>query len=109
VTETTKQYLGEAYHPFDHEQLEDPFPFYALLRKEEPITYSPEVDAWLITRYSDVRSVLAQQDIFSSGDIKRPMSTLAPATIEILKQGYHPMLPSAVNSEGARIIARCRF
>jgi cytochrome P450 len=100
VTEAMSQQLGMAYHPFDHEQRENPYPFYELLRNEEPITYSPEVDAWLVTRYKDVRALLAQPDSFSSRDLKRPMSPITPATIEILKQGFFPMVPSAVNSDG---------
>jgi cytochrome P450 len=100
MSEAIQMSLGADYHPFLPEQLENPFPFYELLRQEEPIAFSPEIGAWLVTRYSDVRAVLSQHEIFSSGDIKRPMTTLAPATIAILQKGYYPMVPSAVNSDG---------
>ena len=32
---------GDAFEPF----VEDPYPFYASLRREEPITFCPELDA----------------------------------------------------------------
>src|SRR5689334_11398060 len=67
------------------------------MRKEEPITYSPEVGAWLVTRYNDLRTILSQPEIFSSRDVKNP--TLAPAAIEVLMQGY-PMLPISIDSDG---------
>ena len=87
MTEAATYSLGASYHPFEDEQREQPYPFYALLRSDEPVTYSPDVDAWLVTRYSDVRACLARPETFSSRDLKRPMSAIAPATIEILKQG----------------------
>lgn len=91
------QQLGLAYHPFQEEQLENPYPLYELLRKQEPVTFSPEMGAWLVTRYRDVRSVLSQPEVFSSRDVKNP--DLAPAALAILQQGY-PMLPVAIDSDG---------
>lgn len=99
MTQTSKLQLGAAYHPFHGEQLENPYPFYAVMRKQEPITYSPEVGAWLVSRYSDLRLILSQPDVFSSRDLTRPLAALDPAAIEILRQGY-PMVPSAANSDG---------
>lgn len=100
MTATAQESLGALHHPFSDAHLANPFPFYRQIRGEEPVCYSPEAGAWLVSRYQDVRAVLAQPELFSSGDIKRPMSAIAPATVEILKQGYYPMLPSAVNSDG---------
>ncbi|HTG46919.1 MAG TPA: cytochrome P450 [Actinomycetota bacterium] len=40
------------------EQLEDdPYPVYARLRDEEPVSWVPAVQLWLVTRYDDVREV----------------------------------------------------
>ncbi len=46
--------LGALYHPLQGEQLENPYPFYARARKEEPIFFSPELDTWVVTRYDDI-------------------------------------------------------
>ncbi len=97
MTQTDKYQLGQAYHPLEAEQLANPYPLYKRMRKEEPITYSPEVGAWLVTRYNDLRTILSQPEIFSSRDVKNP--TLAPAAIEVLMQGY-PMLPISIDSDG---------
>ncbi|HEU5381531.1 MAG TPA: cytochrome P450 [Ktedonobacteraceae bacterium] len=99
MTQVNRRPLGEAYHPFDDEQREHPYAFYALLRQQEPITYSPEVDAWLVTRYSDIHSILAKPQLFSSRDVTRPVTNVTPATREILAQGY-PMMPNAISSDG---------
>ena len=40
------------------EELErDPYPIYARLRDEEPVSWVPAVQLWLVTRYDDVRTV----------------------------------------------------
>ncbi len=40
------------------EELEaDPYPVYARLRDEEPVSWVPAVQLWLVTRYDDVRAV----------------------------------------------------
>jgi cytochrome P450 len=40
------------------EELErDPYPIYARLRDEEPVSWVPAVRLWLVTRYDDVRAV----------------------------------------------------
>ena len=35
----------------------DPYPIYARLREEEPVSWVPAVQLWLVTRYEDVRTV----------------------------------------------------
>lgn len=45
------------------EQLEDdPYPFYARLRREAPVAYLPLLDQWLIARWEDCEAVAAQED-----------------------------------------------
>jgi cytochrome P450 len=40
------------------EELErDPYPIYARLRDEEPVSWVPAVQLWLVTRHDDVRAV----------------------------------------------------
>ncbi|GAB4199854.1 MAG: hypothetical protein OHK0022_20400 [Roseiflexaceae bacterium] len=99
MTTTSTPPLGTLYHPFQDEQRENPYPFYELLRSEEPIAYSPELDAWLVTRYSDLRTILSQPEVFSSRHVTRPVSNITPVTREILAQGY-PMTSTAISSDG---------
>jgi cytochrome P450 len=99
VTEAATRTLGGDFHPFEDEQRENPYPFYELLRNEEPVAYSPEVGSWLVTRYSDIRSILGQPEVFSSRDVTRPLTNLTPVTAEILKQGYR-MVSTAISSDG---------
>ena len=49
------------------EELErDPYPIYARLRDEEPVSWVPAVQLWLVTRYDDVRSVDLSPERFTA-------------------------------------------
>jgi cytochrome P450 len=49
------------------EELErDPYPIYARLRDEEPVSWVPAVQLWLVTRYEDVRTVDLSPELFTA-------------------------------------------
>lgn len=49
------------------EELErDPYPIYARLRDEEPVSWVPAVGLWLVTRHDDVRAVDLDPDTFTA-------------------------------------------
>ena len=86
--------LGTHYDPF----MQDPYAFYAQARREEPITFSPHLNAWLVTRYEDMKSIFLQPDIFSSEN------TLTGEThfyAETPDEEDYPPAPVVINSDGA--------
>jgi cytochrome P450 len=91
--------LGALYHPLQGEQLENPYPFYARARREEPIFFSPDLGTWVVTRYDDVLTILSQPDVFSSKDALRPVVRFSPAVFAELSKGY-PFVPNVVDSDG---------
>jgi cytochrome P450 len=91
--------LGAHYHPLHGEQLENPYPFYARARKEEPIFFSPELNTWVVTRYDDIQSILSQPDIFSSKDALRPVVSFSPAVFAEMSKGY-PFVPNTIDTDG---------
>jgi len=49
------------------EELErDPYPIYERLRDEEPVSWVPAVQLWLVTRYEEVRTVDLTPDVFTA-------------------------------------------
>lgn len=56
----------ESYDLTSRAFVENPYPFYARLRDEDPVRFMPEFDSWWISRYADVRSVLANFRSFGS-------------------------------------------
>ena len=48
------------------EELErDPYPLYAQLREDEPVSYVEAVGLWLVTRWDDVNTVDKTPDLFT--------------------------------------------
>jgi cytochrome P450 len=49
------------------EELErDPYPIYARLRDEEPVSWVPAVQLWLVTRHDDVRTICLAPETFTA-------------------------------------------
>ncbi|GGT18313.1 cytochrome P450 [Streptomyces purpureus] len=44
--------------PLGHGVAKDPYPLYRILREEFPLTYDPDLRAWLLSRYADVAAAL---------------------------------------------------
>lgn len=96
---TTYQGIGLEHAPFESPQLEDPYPFYARARKEEPVFYNPKLDLWYVSRYEDVATVLKDTARFTSAGAHQANFELPPAVREILQQGYYPPTPTLVDND----------
>jgi cytochrome P450 len=88
--------LGLTFNPL----AEDPYPFYAKARQEQPITFCPDLDVWLVSRYEDIQQVLLQPETFSSCNTLTSSITFHPRTLETLIGGFLPV-PIVLNSDGA--------
>jgi cytochrome P450 len=44
----------------------DPYPSYARLREEEPVSWVESVGLWLVTRWDDVQEVVKNRDVFTA-------------------------------------------
>jgi cytochrome P450 len=47
-----------AYNLFSPDVLADPYPLYHRMRAEDPVHWNPMFNAWLLTRYADVKAAL---------------------------------------------------
>ncbi len=54
------------YNPFKSEVKADPYPYYAALRREEPVYRIPGTDFYAVSRYEDNAEMLKQPNLFSS-------------------------------------------
>ena len=43
----------------------DPYPIYRRLRDDEPVSWVPAVDLWLVTRFEDVQHVDVTPEVFT--------------------------------------------
>jgi cytochrome P450 len=58
------------FNPFRPAYQEDPYPFLARLREEEPVHRSRDLGSWVVTRCADVMAVLQDDEGFSSDPVK---------------------------------------
>lgn len=96
------QSLGASFDPLSI-QVERPYAFYAQLRQEEPITFSPALNAYLVSRYDDIRSILSQPELFSSKNAVAFGSRIEfyPQTISELRKG-HLFVAPVISDDGVR-------
>jgi cytochrome P450 len=59
-------HLGDDYNPFVPPQLDDPYPVWERCRRESPAFYSSVLDAWIVTNYQDIISILRNPALFGS-------------------------------------------
>lgn len=81
--------------------LDDPRPFYARARREEPVFWSESLGLWVVTRYEDVCTVARDAARFSSLDSITPTPATVPPPPELLAElvkGFPP-LPSLVTTD----------
>ncbi|MEO3762583.1 cytochrome P450 [Streptomyces sp. B8F3] len=94
TADSTKQKFGEMSALFA-----DPYPLYRRLRDEEPVKFSPELNAWVVSRYDDIKTVCGDPETFSSQGLTRPFDDPHPEVAEVLATGY-PMVPIAISTDG---------
>lgn len=96
MTATTS--LGEVFDPLG-EHFENPYEIYEFAREHAPLFFSPRFNAWIVTRYEDVRAALRAPAVFSSANALRPLSPLHPQAVDVLATGY-PTTASSLTSDG---------
>src|ERR1700727_2859446 len=86
---------------------ENPWPIYAQLRREAPVTYFPLSGEWLVTRWDDCDVVGTHEDLYEPSDDYEPRErvfgspnvlTMSGPDHKGLRQGIDPHLrPRSVN------------
>jgi cytochrome P450 len=80
-------HLGSEYNHFAGPHLQNPYPFFARLRKEAPVTFSPMLGMWLISRHDDITEVLDNPSSYSSAAAILSADQLTPEAQAILGPG----------------------
>ena len=86
---------GVSYNPVSEENAADPYPNYAKIRLKDPVHRMRLLDAWLLTRYEDVDSVLRDHRRFSNAE--RSLNDAGRVTLLDLDPPDHTRLRSLVS------------
>lgn len=58
--------IGTSFDPLSKGYLTNPYPIFAQVRQSEPVFFSPMLNAWVVSRYDDIKAVLHDPKHFSS-------------------------------------------
>ena len=86
------------FDPLSDEFTVDPYPTYHRLREQEPVHYSALSDAWVLTRYEDVKDGLFHHDALLSQSALDVMGDLRAPAQAVLKDRV-PTLASLVTAD----------
>jgi hypothetical protein len=96
------------FDPLSDDYLRDPYSQLALAQREHPIFFSPELDAFIVTRFADVERVFADTESFSSSNTVSPLWPVTPDAAAVLATAFQ-RLPTLTNADGERHDSMRRF
>ena len=70
------------FDPMVPDHVRDPWPILARARREQPVFWMPKLDMYCVTKYSDIKAILADSETFSNGGAN-VMRVPVPEGIEI--------------------------
>jgi cytochrome P450 len=70
-----------AYNPLAPDELQDPYPTYAVAREHAPVFRADAMGLWFITRYEDVATALRDTETFSSQMAGETLADGVPASL----------------------------
>ncbi|MFL5659737.1 MAG: cytochrome P450, partial [Ktedonobacteraceae bacterium] len=76
--------LDQEYSPLSPAHIAHPYAFYAQARKTEPVFFSAFLNAWVVTRYSDVITVLKDHQRFAIAIDQTGAEKLTPQVLGLL-------------------------
>jgi cytochrome P450 len=99
VAECPVSSVSSGFQPFSDSYQSDPYSFFKRARREEPVFFSPEVNAFVVTRYDDCAAVLRDPETFSASPIVDFVTPPCPEAMQaILGSGFVPG-PVTVNED----------
>jgi cytochrome P450 len=91
--------LADRLDPFEASYLADPYGIFFEARCEEPVFYSDRMDAWVVSRYDDVKRLLSDHSSCSSRNTLRPVQPFTPEVRQILQEGGYRGARILLNSD----------
>jgi cytochrome P450 len=82
LSERDSQDLEQEYDPWSVVHSNNPCPMYAQMRQEEPVFFSPRAQAWVVSRYEDVTTVLKDHQRFAMFFLSGGASKYTPEVLQ---------------------------
>ena len=79
----------------------DPYRFFSWARTEAPVLRIPEIDAWAVSRFDDIRKIFRDPETFSSANVRQPPVPLCPRAMEIYRAAGVRLEPALIDEDSA--------
>lgn len=80
--------VTHGFNPFDPAYANNPYDFYREARTTAPVSYSPEFDLWIVSRFEDIVTVLKDRETYSASNASAPFCPVTKEAQAIMAQGY---------------------
>ncbi len=97
--ELIADYAGDARRSQLANYFADPYRFFAWARAEAPVLYIPEMDWWTVARYRDIRAVFQNFEVFSSANVRQPVTPLCPKAKALYESSGMRLEPALTDEE----------
>jgi cytochrome P450 len=97
----TEQELAFDFNPMTEPHRQDPHLFYRAARSR-PVSFSPSIGAYMVTRYADLKTVIDDPDTFSSAAALPMIYDNPPEVVAELRAGKVPETTMVVNEDEPR-------
>lgn len=91
--------LAANFDPFRGAYQVNPADSLAPARREEPVFYSPLLDYWVVTRYSDIEAIFRDPTTFSAAITLEQISPISDEAMDILRKYEFAPGPTIVNED----------
>lgn len=79
--------VDRGFDPLSAAYLQDPYPLLNAAREAAPVFFAPSIGYWVVTRYDDVKAVLADPRTFSARVAQEPLLPLTDEARAVLQAG----------------------
>jgi cytochrome P450 len=81
----------EQFHPFTPQFSLAPHSAFMEAQQEQPVFFSPVMNMWVVTRYDDLKAVMQDVDIFTSGGSFSAPAVVSPEALKVIGGLDHPI------------------
>jgi len=75
------------YHGFEPFDMNNPFPAYEELRREQPVMFDDRIGYYVVTRYDDVKATFENWETFSSENAQQPVRPIGAPARKVMDEG----------------------
>lgn len=91
--------VRQEFNPMIEPHRQNPNLFYSWARREQPVVFSEAMQAWMVTRYADLKEVVSDPETYSSSPALPSVWEINPPEVLEALEGCLPEARSLINTD----------